>query len=362
MLRDEMCATRCSRCSTSCARPPLAEPRPAPCQPRVAKSLKLRPDQLAAHLSKELLPLYVVSGEEPLQREECVDAIRAAARSRQFEEREVLHVDRRFDWSELTGFGDSLSLFATRRILELRIPEQAGRRRDARRWRPGASGRRRTCCWCSSWRSGSTVRWPGPSGSPPSKRAGAHVQVWPVAPREMNRWVMAAGHGRRADPGCRRGGAAGRAGRGQPAGRQPRKSRSSRCCTGARPSAWTTCWPPPRTAPATTPSTWWTRASAAMHRARCGWCARCARKAYRLPEVLGPARLGHAQRRRNRPRHRRRHAPGSGAGTAPRRVARPRPQARAWKRCWRATRRAAGRGCCAAPGTSTAAPRATAGA
>ena len=83
--------------------------------------MKLRADQLRAHLGGELLPVYLVSGEEPLQRESCVDAIRSAARDHHFDEREVLHVDRRFDWSELAAFSDSLSLFASRRLLELRL-------------------------------------------------------------------------------------------------------------------------------------------------------------------------------------------------------------------------------------------------
>ena len=41
--------------------------------------MQIKPEQLAAHLGNQLLPLYVISGEEPLQREESIDAIRAAA-------------------------------------------------------------------------------------------------------------------------------------------------------------------------------------------------------------------------------------------------------------------------------------------
>lgn len=85
--------------------------------------MKLRPEQLAAHLGKQaLLPAYVVAGEEPLLVEESLDAIRAAARQQGFSEREVFDVERGFDWGRVIEACSSLSLFATRRIVELRMP------------------------------------------------------------------------------------------------------------------------------------------------------------------------------------------------------------------------------------------------
>ncbi len=84
--------------------------------------MQLRPEQLADHLQRDLLPVYLVHGEEPLQRDEACDAIRAAARARGFEERQVFDVERGFDWSRLTEAGAALSLFASREILEVRLP------------------------------------------------------------------------------------------------------------------------------------------------------------------------------------------------------------------------------------------------
>jgi DNA polymerase-3 subunit delta len=83
--------------------------------------LRLRPDQLAAHLRKSLARLYLVFGEEPLQALEAVDAIRAAARERGHDERECLTVEAGFDWRALRQLASSLSLFAGRRWLELRM-------------------------------------------------------------------------------------------------------------------------------------------------------------------------------------------------------------------------------------------------
>ena len=82
--------------------------------------MRLRPDQLAAHLRKALARLYLVFGEEPLQALEAADAIRAAARERGHE-RDCLTVETGFDWNSLRQQACSPSLFAPLRLLELRM-------------------------------------------------------------------------------------------------------------------------------------------------------------------------------------------------------------------------------------------------
>ncbi len=84
--------------------------------------MKVRPDQLQRHLAKELAPIYFISGDEPLQVMESADRVRAEARKRGFTEREVMDVDAQFDWNLLLDAGNSLSLFAEQRILEVRMP------------------------------------------------------------------------------------------------------------------------------------------------------------------------------------------------------------------------------------------------
>ncbi|KAB2932086.1 MAG: DNA polymerase III subunit delta [Candidatus Contendobacter sp.] len=83
--------------------------------------MRVRPDQLAAHLRKTLAPLYLVFGEEPLQAREAADAIRVTARERGCDERECLTVETGFDWTTLRQRAASRSLFAGRRLLELRL-------------------------------------------------------------------------------------------------------------------------------------------------------------------------------------------------------------------------------------------------
>lgn len=84
--------------------------------------MNVRPDQLASVISKTLYPVYMVSGDEPLQQMEALDAIRAFLREQDFCEREVLDVDAQFDWYRLSEEAASMSLFASRRIVELRLP------------------------------------------------------------------------------------------------------------------------------------------------------------------------------------------------------------------------------------------------
>jgi DNA polymerase III subunit delta len=69
-----------------------------------------------------LLPVYLVSAEEPLSGGEAADAVRAAARRQGFEEREVYAVERTAPWAEILASAQSMSLFSTRKVIELRMP------------------------------------------------------------------------------------------------------------------------------------------------------------------------------------------------------------------------------------------------
>ncbi|MCX7141384.1 MAG: DNA polymerase III subunit delta [Proteobacteria bacterium] len=84
--------------------------------------MQLRAEELDGHLARNLAVLYVIHGDEPLQSLEAADAIRAAARAKGFLEREVLTAERGFDWKQLTASGASLSLFSSKKLIELRIP------------------------------------------------------------------------------------------------------------------------------------------------------------------------------------------------------------------------------------------------
>jgi DNA polymerase-3 subunit delta len=85
--------------------------------------MQLSLSHLSAQLAKGLKPLYTLHGDEPLLIQEAADAIRAAARGQGFTERTVHTVSgAHFDWSEVLAAGGSLSLFADKQVVEVRIP------------------------------------------------------------------------------------------------------------------------------------------------------------------------------------------------------------------------------------------------
>lgn len=78
--------------------------------------------QLNAQLHKNIAPIYLISGDEPLQVGEAADAIRSAAKKADFLNREVFSAEGLFDWKQLSFAADSASIFADKKILDLRVP------------------------------------------------------------------------------------------------------------------------------------------------------------------------------------------------------------------------------------------------
>jgi DNA polymerase-3 subunit delta len=83
--------------------------------------VQLKPDQLPAALARGLAPVYLLAGDESLLVADAATAVRGAARAAGYDERVVHEVERGFDWSLLRGEAASLSLFAQRRLIELRL-------------------------------------------------------------------------------------------------------------------------------------------------------------------------------------------------------------------------------------------------
>lgn len=93
--------------------------------------MKLRLDQLKSHLAKgpENSSVYMVSGDEPLVVQEACDLIRQAFNKSGFSEREIHHADKGFNWDEVLFSANSLSLFAEKKLIEIRMsgnPGEAG--------------------------------------------------------------------------------------------------------------------------------------------------------------------------------------------------------------------------------------------
>ncbi|HEX4333411.1 MAG TPA: DNA polymerase III subunit delta [Usitatibacter sp.] len=101
--------------------------------------MRISSRQVDASLRKSLAPLYVVHGAEALLALEAADRIRDAARKSGCTEREVFFAEPGVDWSKLTAGAANLSLFASKRLVEVRIPSG----------KPGAEGGRALESWSS---------------------------------------------------------------------------------------------------------------------------------------------------------------------------------------------------------------------
>ncbi len=85
---------------------------------------KLYANQLPQHVQGPLAGCYLLFGEEPLQKLEAIDAIRAGAKAQGFAERISLSADAQFDWQQLASELSAMSLFAERRLIELELVQQ----------------------------------------------------------------------------------------------------------------------------------------------------------------------------------------------------------------------------------------------
>ncbi|CAI8275363.1 MAG: DNA polymerase III subunit delta [Porticoccaceae bacterium UBA1117] len=150
--------------------------------------MKIRPEQLQSHLSKELLAVYVISGDEPLLAQESADAVRLAARNKGFSGREVFHGEGKFDWGQLHNEANALSLFTEKKIIEVRISNG----------KPGDKGSKAICELCTNpnpdnlllvilpklERAAQNSKWVKALES-----SGAHIQVWPITGEQLPRWI-----------------------------------------------------------------------------------------------------------------------------------------------------------------------------
>ena len=88
--------------------------------------MKIKPEQLARSLKSSKPPLVWLSGDEPLLMQEAADQTRAYFRDQGFGERDIFTVDRGFDWQQFRQAIGNLSLFAERKLLDLRLSGKTG--------------------------------------------------------------------------------------------------------------------------------------------------------------------------------------------------------------------------------------------
>ena len=150
--------------------------------------MKLYAEKLSSHLKKNLAPSYLVSGDEHLLVEESLDKIRAAAREQGFASRESFVAMANFNWSQLAAVASNMSLFADKRIIELRLPTG----------KPGREGSAAICEFVDFLgpefvlivitprlgNSNKNSKWVKTLSA-----SGDHLPIWDVDLRELPRWI-----------------------------------------------------------------------------------------------------------------------------------------------------------------------------
>jgi DNA polymerase-3 subunit delta len=150
--------------------------------------MRVYPDKLQQHLSGALAAVYLVSGDEPLQLGESADAIRSAARSAGHATREVMDAGSNFDWQRLAAEAAAFSLFAEKKIIDLRLPGG----------KPGSEGSKALVAYCENPPSDTLLLLTLPKIDRQQQSSkwfraieahGVVVQVWPIEPRHLPGWI-----------------------------------------------------------------------------------------------------------------------------------------------------------------------------
>lgn len=162
--------------------------------------MRLKAEQLESALEQSLHPVYLIHGDELLLIEEAADTVRQRVRAAGANDREVWHVEGRFDWSQIKWQEQSLSLFASQRLIEIRLPSGS----------PGKDGGEALRQFAADPPQDTTVLIiSGKIDSRSQKakwfteldRIGATVPIWPIDMSQLPRWIMQRmrGKGLRAD-------------------------------------------------------------------------------------------------------------------------------------------------------------------
>lgn len=151
--------------------------------------MEIKVSQLAATLNQALAPVYMLSGEEPLQIQQSLNLIYKSALEGGYTERQVLHVERCFDWSQVSQQSNNMSLFGDKKVLELRLPTG----------KPGTAGAKALLDYCQQPpedvlliinsgkldKAALNAKW-----VQAINEIGTHVRIWPLSGADLITWIQ----------------------------------------------------------------------------------------------------------------------------------------------------------------------------
>ncbi len=149
--------------------------------------MKLRLDQLQGQLRKGLSPVYIVAGDEPLQVEEACDTIRKTARDAGYTDRVVHHIEPNFNWQEILEEANSLSLFSSQQLIEIRVAfDKMG---DGKKILQEYAAHLPPDTVLLLITTRITKKQESLKWFSALEKAGTYVQVWPVEPHQLPGWI-----------------------------------------------------------------------------------------------------------------------------------------------------------------------------
>lgn len=149
----------------------------------------LKAGQLRTALDKQLAPVYLLSGDEPLQLGEAADAVRLAAKKAGYVTRELLTVDTSFNWGELLQAADAMSIFSEKKIIDLRLPSA----------KPGTEGSKALVNYCMKLPEDTLLLVTVGKLEKAAKKSkwvmaleqqGVAMQVWPLSGDDLLHWLQ----------------------------------------------------------------------------------------------------------------------------------------------------------------------------
>jgi DNA polymerase-3 subunit delta len=150
--------------------------------------MKVKAEQLPTLLERSLQSVYLVAGAEPLLIQECRDQVIKAAQQQGFVERDLFQVDAKFDWGRINEQVATLSLFSSRKIVDIRLPGGKPGREGAKVLGDMAESPDPDILLllsCDKWDASSRKsKWAGLL-----EKAGVLVEIWPVKPQELPGWI-----------------------------------------------------------------------------------------------------------------------------------------------------------------------------
>lgn len=150
--------------------------------------MNIKPAQLSAQLSKQIAPIYRVSGDEPYQVQECADQIRAAVKKQGFSEVQKFQIEAGFDWNQIVAGAASMSLFGDKQLLDVNMMVA----------KPGKEGSAAISEYCESAGPDTVLLLQTgklDAGTRKQKwaklidKVGVSLEVYPLRPNELGRWI-----------------------------------------------------------------------------------------------------------------------------------------------------------------------------